>query len=276
MRHTLRSICFYVNDRKNRAAEVRDMLAPAAAAAGLDVVADGGGADAVIALGGDGESDQAGAFKAIAAAPLGFAALWVLAIALWALGTWHLAAGVLARGKDDVKGFVKKWGQRISEWGQAVIFIALGFIAAAVALGARPDAEGTAEDASRGVLGVPGGPFVLGLVGIGIGIGGVVFVVMGVRRSFRNKMDIPATGLGRVATTLGVVGFIAKGIALLIVGILLLASAVTIDPSTAGGLDGALKALLAMMFGPALVAAVGTGFIAYGVFCLFRARYATL
>jgi len=230
----------------------------------------------VIALGGDGESDQAGAFKAIAAAPLGFAALWVLAIALWALGTWHLAAGVLARGKDDVKGFVKKWGQRISEWGQAVIFIALGFIAAAVALGARPDAEGTAEDASRGVLGVPGGPFVLGLVGIGIGIGGVVFVVMGVRRSFRNKMDIPATGLGRVATTLGVVGFIAKGIALAIVGVLLTVAAATTDPSAAGGLDGALQALLGMMLGPTLVAAVGIGFIAYGVFCAFRARYATL
>jgi len=231
----------------------------------------------VVALGGTGESDQTGALKAIADAPLGFAALWVLAVALWALGAWHLAAGVLARDPEgDVKGAAKKWGVRASEWGQAVTFSAIGFIAAAVALGARPNAEQTAEDASEGVLTVAGGSILLSLVGLGVAIGGISFIVMGVMRSFHSKLDIPDTPLGHAVVTLGVVGFIAKGIALLIVGILLLASAVTIDPSTAGGLDGALKALLAMMFGPALVAAVGTGFIAYGVFCLFRARYATL
>lgn len=54
MMHKVKSIRFYVNDRKDRAAEVRDMLAPVAAAAGLDVMAGGGRADAVLALGGDG------------------------------------------------------------------------------------------------------------------------------------------------------------------------------------------------------------------------------
>ena len=54
MNRSVKSICFYVNDRKNRAAEVRDMLAPVAEAAGLEVTADGGAADAVLALGGDG------------------------------------------------------------------------------------------------------------------------------------------------------------------------------------------------------------------------------
>ena len=39
MMHKVKSIRFYVNDRKDRAAEVRDMLAPVAAAAGLDVMA---------------------------------------------------------------------------------------------------------------------------------------------------------------------------------------------------------------------------------------------
>ena len=43
----------------------------------------------VVAFGGDGETDQAGAFKAVAAAPAGFLALWVLAIALVALGVFH-------------------------------------------------------------------------------------------------------------------------------------------------------------------------------------------
>ncbi|MCR2793915.1 DUF1206 domain-containing protein [Microbacterium sp. zg.Y625] len=231
----------------------------------------------VVAFGGTGESDQTGALKAIAEAPLGFAALWVLAVALWALGTWHLAEGVLARAPEgDVKGAAKKWGVRASEWGQAAAFSAIGFLAAAVALGARPNAEEAAERASEGVLTIAGGSILLTLVGLGVAVGGISFVVMGVMRSFHSKLDIPDTPLGHAVVALGVVGFVAKGIALLIVGILLLASALTIDPSTAGGLDGALQVLLGMMFGPALVAVVGAGFVAYGAFCLFRARYATL
>ncbi|MCR2785379.1 MULTISPECIES: DUF1206 domain-containing protein [unclassified Microbacterium] len=231
----------------------------------------------IIAFGGDGDGDQTGAFKAIGGAPLGFAALWVLAVALWALATWHLAEGVIVRDpRGDAKGLAKKWGVRVSEWGQAVVFLALGIIAAAVALGAKPDAEAAAEDASRGVLTIPGGPYVLGLVGLGVGIGGIVFVVMGVRHSFHNKMDIPDTRLGNAVTTLGVAGFIAKGIALVIIGILLLVAATTADASAAGGLDGALQALLGMPLGTAAVGAVGIGFIAYGVFCGFRARYAAL
>lgn len=231
----------------------------------------------VAAFGGGGETDQAGAFKAIAAAPLGFVALWVIAIALWALAAWHAAEGLLSRAPEsDAEGLAKKWGVRVSEWGQAVVFAALGVIAAAVALGARPDTDKTAQDTSRGVLSIPGGPFLLGAVGLGILIAGIAFFVMGVRRSYRNKVEIPPGGLGRAVEVLGVVGFVAKGIALAIVGVLLLVAAIRLDPDAAGGLDGAIEALLALPAGPVLAAIVGVGFLAYGVFCGFRARYAKL
>ena len=122
----------------------------------------------------------------------------------------------------------------IAEWGQALVFIAIGLIAASVALGARPDADQAAETASRGVLAIPGGPFVLGLVGIGIGVGGIAFIVMGIRRSFESTMSLPSGALGAWVKGLGLVGFIAKGVALVILGILLLVAAVTVDPSAAG------------------------------------------
>ncbi|RZI93168.1 MAG: DUF1206 domain-containing protein [Microbacterium sp.] len=225
-----------------------------------------------IALGARGEGDQAGAFKTIGGAPLGFVGLWALAVLLGALGLWHAANGLIATRASDVK----KWGVRISEWGQALVFLALGAIAASVALGARPNAEKTAEEASRGVLTLPGGAWLLGLVGIGIAVGGVSFLVMGVLRSFRSKVDIPEGRLGSAVTALGVGGFIAKGVALLVVGILVTVAAVTVDPGTAGGLDGAIDTLLDMFAGPFLVGLVGAGFVAYGVFCFFRARYAHL
>jgi len=226
----------------------------------------------VVAFGGEGESDQAGAFKAVGAAPLGFVGLWIIAITLWALGAYHALEGILAWGGDAAR----KWGRRVSEWGQAIAFIAVGIIAAAVAIGARPDPDEAAQEASRGVLAFPGGPFVLEAVGVGIGVAGIAFVVMGARRSFRNRMTIPDTALGASVTALGVVGFVAKGIALLIVSVLLVVAAIQVDPEAAGGLDAAIDALIAMPYGPPLVAGVGVGLIAYGIFCLFRAPYADL
>jgi hypothetical protein len=225
-----------------------------------------------ISLGAEGESDQAGAFKAIGAVPAGFVALWALAVALAALGVWHLLAAVLARDPD----LKKRWGMRVSEGSQALVFLALAAIAGAVALGAKPDGDAAARAASRGVLAVPGGPFVLGAAGLGIGIAGVVFVVMGARRSYRNKVSVPDGPLGAAIDVLGIVGFVAKGLALVAVGILVLVAAVKVDPEESGGLDGGISALLALPLGPLLVGAIGVGFIAYGVFCVFRARYARL
>jgi hypothetical protein len=231
----------------------------------------------VVAFGGDGETDQAGALMVIAGAPLGFLILWFIAITLCALGLWQLLQGMLERKPtDDTPGIAKKWGQRIGKWGQASIFIALGLIAASVALGAHVDAEKAAENASRGLLHIPGGPIVLALIGLGVGIGGIAFIVMGVRRSFRNNVHIPQHGIGRSISGLGVVGFVSKGIALIILGILLVVASIRSDADVAGALDGALRALLALAYGPMLVGIIGIGFIAYGLFCLFRAPYARL
>lgn len=231
----------------------------------------------ILAFGGRAEGDQAGALKAVAGAPLGFVLLWLIALALVALGVWHVAEGILARDRSgDVKGAARKWGRRAAEWGQGAVFMALGVIAAAVALGARPDAEEAAETASRGLLDVPGGPIVLWLIGLGVAIGGVSFVVMGVLRSFRKRMSIPDGALGRTVTVAGVVGFVAKGIALVIVGVLLVIAAVRTDAKTAGGLDGAVQALLDLALGPLLAGVVGAGFLAYGAFTVARARYARM
>ena len=238
-----------------------------------------------LAFGVSGEADQSGALRAIAGAPLGLAVLWIIAVLLWALALYHLIEAFVLRGGATEKTAALKtalttalttWGRRISEAGQAVVFAALGAVAASVALGARTEGNRSAEDASRGVLALPGGDIVLGLVGLGVAAGGVAFVVMGVMRSFEKKMSIPKDGVGPFVTTLGVVGYIAKGVALAIVGVLLVVAAVTSDASQAGGLDDAFDTLHGLFLGPVLVGLVGAGFVAYGLFLFFRARYARL
>lgn len=226
-----------------------------------------------VAFGGDRDADQTGAFRAVAEVPLGFVALWVAAALLAALGVWHLAEGMLASRRRRGAGV---WGLRVSEWGQAIVFLFFGGLSAAVALGARPQADDAARDASRGILAVPGGVFAIVLVGVGVAIAGVVFVVMGVRRSFRSKMTIPDGAVGRVVQGLGVAGFIAKGVALGSLGGVLVVAAVRSRADEAGSLDAAIRALLDLSFGREIVIVVGAGLIAYGVFTVFRARYADL
>jgi hypothetical protein len=82
--------------------------------------------------------------------------------------------------------------------------------------------------------------------------------------------------MGATVKSLGLIGFIAKGVALIILAILLIVAAVKVEPDAAGGLDSAIDALLDLSYGAVLVSAIGIGLIAYGVFCFFRARYADI
>lgn len=231
-----------------------------------------GGIAFAVAASGHGQSDQTGALTAIAAAPLGFAALWAIAVLLAALGLYHGVHGFALRIARDSK---RRW-RHVSEWSQGVVFLAMAAIAVAVALGARPDPDESAQETSRGLLTVAGGPLLLGAAGAAVGIGGIAWIVMGVRRSFRRRMSLPHGRWGAVVSAIGVVGFVAKGAALAVVGVVLVVAAVRQDPDAAGGLDAAIASLRDLPAGGAIVVAIGAGFVAYGVFCILRARYADL
>lgn len=231
-----------------------------------------GGLVLAVGFGAAEDTDQTGAFRAVAALPLGALALGALAVGLVALGCWHLLQAVAPR---RLSGW-RRLARVAAEAPQGIVFIVIGVISASVALGARPRAEQATEDASELVLTLPIGGFVLGTAGLivaGVGIG---FVWMGLRRSYHSKVRLPRGPAGHVLSALGVVGFLAKGVALAIVGVLLVIAAVRIEPDTAGGLDGAVSALIALPAGPFLAFLVGVGFLAYGVFTVFRARYARL
>lgn len=231
-----------------------------------------GGLVLAVGFGAAEDTDQTGAFRAVAALPLGALALGALAVGLVALGCWHLLQAVAPRG---LSGW-KRLARIAAEAPQGIVFVVIGAISASVAFGARPDAEQAAEDASEVALTLPIGGFLLGTVGLAVAGVGIGFGWMGLRRSFHNKVRLPDGVGGHVLSALAVGGFLAKGVALVIVGVLLVIAAVRIEPDTAGGLDGAVSALIALPAGPFLALLVGFGFLAYGVFTIFRARYARL
>ena len=231
----------------------------------------------VVATGGDEETDQAGAFQALAQAPFGVVALWVCAVALAGLAVWLIVDGITVRkAGDETRDVLRAWGRRLGAWGRAVVYGALGGLAASVALGAGTQGGDSAESVSRSLLSAPGGPFIVGAVGVAVFGAGVGFFVIGVGRRFRKKLALPSSAVGRVVVTVGAIGYTAKGIALAVVGVLFVVAAVQIDPDTAGGLDAAVASLLRLPYGPWIAGAVGIGLLAYGVYCFFRARYTRL
>jgi hypothetical protein len=77
----------------------------------------------------------------------------------------------------------------------------------------------------------------------------------------------------RVTRRLGQVGYVAKGIAFTIVGVLLVDAALTDNPAKSRGLDAALHLLVEQPYGVLLLIAVGAGFAAFGIYCFVQAKY---
>jgi hypothetical protein len=218
------------------------------------------------------EVDQTGALLAIARTPLGGVLLWGIAIGLLALCVWEVLVTILVPGRDRPR----RWARRVPELAKAVSYAVVGGLALVFALGGRPSAAASGYDVSASLISVPGGAWLLiavGLVTLGIGVG---FVVGGVRRRYRQLLRMPSGAAARVVDVVGVTGYVGKGAALGIVGVLVVIGAAMADPRAASGLDGALTELVTKPYGEILVWIAGGGFIVYGAFCLLRARYARL
>ncbi|GIT81988.1 hypothetical protein LLS1_36570 [Leifsonia sp. LS1] len=219
-----------------------------------------------IAAGGSGDADQSGALQAVVAVPGGLFAVWLAAAGLIVLALWQILVAMRAQ----------RTGTRLVELGKCMLYAALAALAISIALGGSHDSSSSEKTLSARLLAQPGGVFVLAIVGLAIIAGGVVFLRNGITRRFERDLRLPPNALAEVTTTLGRVGYIAKGVALLLVGGLVVAGAVTIDPGKAGGLDGSLKALVGLPFGPVLLILIAVGLIAYGVFWLVRSVAARL
>ena len=225
-----------------------------------------------IATGGGGEADQGGALEQIRSAPMGVALLWIIAIGLLALAIWQIAEAFLERNPDTKK----KWGYRVKYLGTAAVYIAIAVTAFVYATGGQSDSSESTQSFSAQLMATPGGVFLLVLVGLIVAAIGIAFIVRGITRAFTKHLDLPPDPAGKGIVTFGVVGYIAKGIAIGVAGILFIVAAVTANPEEAGGLDAALHTLAELPFGPIILWIVGAGLIIYGLFCFARARYAKM
>ena len=223
-------------------------------------------------LSGRESADTSGAMKTLADQPFGQVLLWLVAVGLAALALWQASA--VTWGYRNLEG-AERVRKQITSGAKAVVFAALGYSAGAAALGAGSSSAQSQQQATSGVLGWSGGRVIVivaGLVIIGVG---VAAIVKGVRKSFAEEIDTsPLSPTLRTAVArLGQVGYIAKGLALGVVGGLLSYATLTFDPRKVQGLDGAMHTILAQPFGRFLLTAVALGFAAFGLFAILQSRY---
>jgi hypothetical protein len=69
------------------------------------------------------------------------------------------------------------------------------------------------------------------------------------------------------------VGFVLKGIALVLVGVVVGWAALTSHPDRGDGLDDTLRIVAEEPFGQWLLTAIAVGLAAFAVYCLARARH---
>jgi Domain of Unknown Function (DUF1206) len=223
------------------------------------------------------DADQTGALKTVADGPGGTALLWViglgmLALALWQAGEvllwWH---GLLDPAHRKRTAFVCA-----KCLAKALVYGVLGITALLFAVGIEYEADERVRELTDRTLGVPGGALLVGAVAVGVIAVGLYTLVRGLTGGFMKDIDLPAApdrweplieGIGRV-------GYVAKGVAFGLVGVLLWRAAASEDVSTATGLEGAMTAIGGVATaGPWLLTGVAAGFAAFGVYALARARY---
>lgn len=224
-----------------------------------------------VASGGSGSADQSGAMASLAGSPGGGILLWVCFVGCSALALFLLSEVLFSPRRLSGK---EKVTFRLKNGGKAVIYAAIGVTFLRYAMGGSSDSGSSTQSTSAALMANPAGTALLLAVGVGILAIGGYFIYRGITKKFEeNLTGKPSGSAGRAVTLLGTVGYVAKGIALGVLGLLLAIATVRNNPEESTGLDGALKSLQEQPFGVWILGAVALGLIAYGIFMVVRARY---
>ncbi|MBI9114326.1 DUF1206 domain-containing protein [Sanguibacter suaedae] len=226
-----------------------------------------------IALGGSSgeDADQTGALAQIAETSWGPAFLWFAVVALVALALWQVTEAI-AGGTDPDPS--KRTMARVKAAAKAVAYGAIAVIAWNIVTGS---ASGSGETLTRTLMESTVGRVLVAAVGVGILAVGGYHVYKGVTKKFEEDLAGGTGGdLGKGVVAAGVAGYVGKGAALGVVGVLFVVGALQSDPEKATGLDVALRSLADLPYGKVLLGLVAVGLAAYGVYSFARARYAKM
>ena len=225
-----------------------------------------------LAIGSGGKTtDQSGALKTIAHQPFGEGLLILVAIGLAGYSLWRLSHAVLGHGPErSDSGF-----DRVTALGSGIAYGIMCAVAVEILLGSGGGTTGATSKTAGGVLGWPGGPWLVGLAGA-VFVGNALYQgYRGLTQDFLKdaKTGEMSTTTRRWYKTAAIFGHLARMVVFGLVGVFLIKAAIEFDPNKAVGLDGALAKLAGQPYGSALLGLVAAGLVAFALYSLADARY---
>ena len=219
----------------------------------------------------EGTATTKGAVAELAEQPFGTFLIVLVAVGMFLLVLWRLFDLFFGHFEDDG---LDLWKHRASDLLKAVIYGSICWAAVSVLLHSGGGGSG-AKDFSATILGLPGGQLWLALIGGAVIAYGLSQLYLAWNEKHQKKLATEGkTGeAGRAYLLFGRIGYVAKGIAVGLVGVLFIYAAFTQDPEKSGSTDKALHKVLQQPFGPWLLGALSIGIACYGLFQFARARH---
>lgn len=210
--------------------------------------------------GGAATSNQ-GAMQHLAGSGYGRVLVVLLAIGLGAYAVWRL---VQAWRGDELPG-------RVVNAVRFLVYSGFTYTAVRILTASRrqQSQNGKAHKATAVVLSWPGGTVLVGLAGAVFIAVGLWQLYQGASRKFEEKWH----GQSDAGRIVGVVGHVARFVVFTLIGVFAIKAAADYSPQQSVGLDGALQKVAHAGYGSYLLGLTAAGLLAYGVFCLFDARY---
>jgi hypothetical protein len=228
----------------------------------------------MVAIGVGGKlTNQHGALETVAKQPFGTFLLILLAIGLGGYALWRFFRAALGRGPEGSdSGF-----DRLAALASGLAYAALCAVAIEILIGSGSSSSSSSspKSSASGVLGWPGGQWIVGIAGV-VMIGVALYQgYKGITQKFLEESKTEEmsprmrTWIGRIGT----VGHLARAVVFGLIGAFLVKAAVEYDPNSAVGLDGALAKVANQPYGPVLLGIVAVGLIAFALYSLSDARY---
>jgi hypothetical protein len=197
------------------------------------------------------------AFDLIYAQPFGKVLLIVITLGLFGFVTLRLFQSFkdIDHKGDDTKGVVHR----------------IGYAAKLALSGSHGNGDSKQFIVTK-VLALPAGVWIVGIAAIIIIISGGYQVYKGASGKFMEKIQLVGTKFSEVFRKAGIVGYISRGVVLLVIGYLLFHSAIEADPGSVQDTDGAFS-FLENNFGSFLMGLIALGLVGYGVFMFVKAKY---
>ncbi len=217
------------------------------------------------------KASNKGAMQELAQQPFGEFLVWIIAIGMFLLVLWRVLEVVV--GPQDDTDEKDRWKKRAVSGLKAALYAAVGITALNVAIGAGKSGGGSTW--TKTVMEWPGGQWIIAAVGLAVIAYGANHVRKGFTESYAKHLSAEGKSgqAGRAYLMFGKVGYIGKGLAIAIVGGLIMYGGITHDARKSGGLDQALHKVLTYPFGVVLLVIMAAGIICYGLFCFARARH---